>query len=144
MVAMLNQTTAAPRLLRLVDLLEDWERDAVEAHAAFTQGKALGPVTGLPQLDRELGGHLAQGFHVLHGGTGVGKTGLASQVAADCGCRCLFVTTEMSPLDLLRRTAARVTGVSLSRLTSGELPPDQSLSLARRAATDVPDLTFAD
>ncbi len=75
----------APQLARLADLLGDWEVFAAEAHEAYRTGAKRGPTTGLPSLDRELGGALAAGTHVLHAGPGAGKTALALQVAASCG-----------------------------------------------------------
>src|SRR5262245_30394171 len=57
-----------PRLLRLGDLLADLRADVEAAHLARVTGQARGPVTGLPPLDQELGGHLAPGVHIPHGG----------------------------------------------------------------------------
>jgi replicative DNA helicase len=62
-----------PRLFRLGALLTEWEADAQAAHLAYTTGTPRGPITSLPSLDRELGGALAPGVHVLHAGPGVGK-----------------------------------------------------------------------
>ena len=101
-------------------------------------------MTGLPKLDRELGGALTPGQHVLHAGPGAGKTALALQIAATCGVPALYVTCEMSPLELLRRVTARVTGVFLGRLRSGELTPAESLRLAQQAVAAAPDLVLAD
>src|SRR5918997_1542382 len=112
-----------PRLLRLGDLLSDLAADASAAHDAYTSGTPRGPVTGLRTLDRELGGALAAGTHVLHPEPGAGKTALALQVAATCGFPALFVSCEMSALELLRRHTARVTSTYLGRLKSGELGP---------------------
>src|SRR5712691_216295 len=57
-----------PRLLRLGALLTEWQADAEAAHLAYTTGTPRGPITSLPSLDRELGGALAPGVHVLHAG----------------------------------------------------------------------------
>jgi replicative DNA helicase len=135
---------AAPRLARLGDLLGGWEADAVAAFEARVKGVARGPVTGLTDLDQELGGALEAGLHVVHGGPGVGKTAFALQAAAVCGCPALYVTCEMRPLELLRRVTARVTGTYLGRLRSGELAPADSLTLARRAVAAAPLLAVAD
>jgi len=133
-----------PRLLPLPDLLREWQADAEAARAARLAGTPRGPVTGLATLDERLGGHLAPGLHVLHGEPGTGKTAFGLQVAATCGTPALFVTTEMSPLELFRRVTARVTGTYLGRLKSGELSPEASLELAKRAATACPMLAFVD
>jgi replicative DNA helicase len=133
-----------PRLARLGDLLGEWEADAVAAHRARLSGAPRGPVTGLPGLDLELGGALDAGVHVVHAGPGVGKTALCLQAAASCGCPSLYVTCEMTPLELLRRITARLTGTYLGRLKSGELAPADSLRLARQAVAAAPGVVLAD
>ena len=132
------------RLYPLCDLLEAWAADAQAAHEANLSGTPRGPITGLEKLDRNLGGHLAPGLHILHGEPGTGKTAFALQAAATCGQPALFVTTEMGPLELLRRVTARVTGTYLGRLKSGELTPAASLELATKAAAACPALAFFD
>jgi replicative DNA helicase len=107
-------------------------------------GTPRGPLSGFKALDRELGGALAPGVHIVHGQPGAGKTAFALQVAAHCGCPALYVTCEMSSLELLRRLTANLTGTFLGRLKSGELAPATSLALARQAAQSVPDLALAD
>lgn len=133
-----------PRLIRLGDLLRDWEQDAAEAHEAYATGKPRGAITGLAKVDRELGGAFAPGLHIVHGAPAAGKTAFVLQTAANCGMPCILVTAEMAPLELLRRIAARVTSTFLGRLKSGELSPEESVALAKRAAAAVPELRIAD
>jgi len=133
-----------PRLIRLASLLAEWQADAEAAHLAYTTGTPRGPITSLPSLDRELGGALAPGVHVLHAGPGVGKTAFALQVASLSPFPALYVSAEMGALELFRRVTARVTSTFLGRLRSGELDPQSSLALARRAAASAPLLTLAD
>lgn len=134
----------APRLFRLGDLLGEWESDARAAHDARVQGIARGPVTGFASIDRELGGALCAGLHIVHGQPGAGKTAFTLQIATSCGCPCLYVTCEMAPLELLRRHTARVTRTFLGRLKNGELSPTDSLQLARRACAEAPLLAMCD
>jgi replicative DNA helicase len=138
------ETPATPTLLRLGDLLTAWEADAEAAHEALRTNTPRGPVTGLPRLDQELGGALAPGVHILHGNTGTGKTAYGLQTASACGCPCLFITTEMSPLELLRRHTARVTSTYLGKFKSGELLPRTSLDLVQQAIKAAPNLVLAD
>ena len=133
-----------PQLCRLSDLLKDWQGEAEEAHQAYVERRPRGPVTGLAALDRDLGGALSPGLHIVHGQPGTGKTAFGLQVAAQCGAPALYVTCEMSALELLRRHTARVTGTFLGRLKSGELSPEKSLSLARQAALNAPQLALLD
>jgi replicative DNA helicase len=138
------ESALPPRLVRPGDLLGEWEADAQAAHEARRTGQARGPVTGLPRLDLELGGAFAPGLHVAHGQPGAGKTAFALQTATSSGTPALYVTAEMSPLELLRRHTARVTSTFLGRLKSGELTPDASLALARQAVAAAPGLMIAD
>ncbi len=133
-----------PRLFRLGDLLGDWECDARAAHEARVNGTPRGPITGFPSIDRELGGSLCAGLHIIHGQPGAGKTAFTLQIATSCGCPCLYVTCEMAPLELLRRHTARVTKTFLGRLKNGELAPSDSLQLARRACAEAPLLAMCD
>ncbi|HLZ73338.1 MAG TPA: DnaB-like helicase C-terminal domain-containing protein [Dehalococcoidia bacterium] len=139
-----SDPTNAPHLARLGDLLSEWEADALAAHQARVTQTPRGAVTGLPALDRELGGALSSGLHILHAGPGAGKTALALQAAASCGCPALYVSAEMARLELFRRHTARVTETYLGRLRSGELLPADSLALACRAAAAAPQLAIAD
>lgn len=133
-----------PTVSRLGDLLGDWQAFAERAHESYATGRPRGPVTGLPTLDRELGNLLEPGLHIAHGDPGTGKTAFALQVAATCGCPALFVSCEMSPLELFRRHTARVTETYLGKFKTGELEPSASLLLARRAAAAAPGLVLAD
>jgi replicative DNA helicase len=133
-----------PRLLRLRSLLDEWEADAVAAHLAHTTGTPRGPITSLKALDRELGGALAPGLHVVHASPGVGKTAFCLQVAASSPFPALYLTCEMAPLELFRRHTARVTSTFLGRLKSGEFDPAYSVGLAKKAAAAAPTLAFGD
>jgi replicative DNA helicase len=133
-----------PQLCRLGDLLGEWEREASAAYEAFTSGQARGPVSGFKALDREMGGCFSSGLHFVHGQPGTGKTAFGLQLAATCGTPALFLSCEMSPLELLRRHTARVTQTYLGKLKSGEMPPAQSLALVKRAALAAPHLALLD
>jgi replicative DNA helicase len=133
-----------PRLLRLRNLLEEWQADAEAAHLAHTTGTPRGPITNMKGLDRELGGALAPGLHVVHASPGVGKTAFCLQIAALSPFPALYETCEMSPLELFRRHTARVTSTYLGRLKSGEFEPACSLGLAQRAVAAAPSLAFGD
>ncbi len=135
---------AQPILMPLRALLEEWDKDAIELHALREDGKARGPVTGLAALDTEIGGALLPGVHIAHGVPGVGKTAFALQIAATCGCPCLYLTVEMPPLELLRRITARVTGTFLGKFKTGELPPAKSSELVRQAVAATPLLALLD
>ena len=133
-----------PRLMRFASLLADFEADARDAHDAHATGQPRGPITGLKAIDAALGSAFAPGIHILHGSPGAGKTAFALQVAASCGTPALFVSCEMSPLELLRRHTARCSGKYLGRLKSGEYTPEIARGFARQAIEAAPDLSLAD
>lgn len=134
----------APALMRLADLLAEWDSEAMALWDARQKGVARGPVTGLPKLDRELSGYLASGLHVLHGAPGVGKTAFCLQLAAGCGCPVLLVTCEMPPIELLRRITARVTGTFLGKFKTGEMAPTEASTLVREAVRELPHMALLD
>lgn len=138
-----RSATAAP-VMRLGDLIGALRDDAAAAYEARQSGQPRGPITRIPVLDDALGGALQAGVHVLHAGSGVGKTALALQISATCGFPALFVTCEMSPLELLRRHTARVTETYLGRLKSGEYEPSRVVRLAQEACQVAPDLALMD
>lgn len=119
--------TKAPIPYTLADLLTEFDIWADKLEESKRTGEPLGPVTGIGKLDDRLGGYLAPGLHVLTGNTGSGKTALAMQIACQCGFPAVYVSCEMSALELLRRITARVTGTPLSQIKS----PKFSLSSAR-------------
>lgn len=133
-----------PRLVRLGDLVTEYEADAIAAHEAFATGKPRGPITGIAPLDHELGNVLQPGPHVLHSNSGTGKTAFAWQVATSAKHPNLYVTCEMGPLELMRRLVARVTDTYLGRLKSGELPPSDAIALFKRAAAAAPHTHLLD
>jgi replicative DNA helicase len=140
-----SQTPAPkPQLSQLSHLLGAWEAEATAAHRAYTSGQPRGPISGFKLLDKEMGGCFLPGLHFVHGQPGTGKTAFGLQMAATCRTPAIFLSCEMAPLELLRRHTARVTETYLGRLKSGEMPPAQSMALARRAAAAAPQMAFID
>ncbi len=133
-----------PRLVRFADVLGAFRADAQAAFDARVNGVARGPGTGLRELDDVLGGVLQPGVHIVQGGSGVGKTAYALQVAATCGYPALFVSCEMHLVELLKRHTARATSTYLGRLKSGELAPDDAVRLAEQAVAAAPLLALVD
>ncbi len=118
-------------------------QEATAREAALT-GKAPGPVSGIAALDEEIGGFLARGLHVLLAAPGAGKTSLALQIGGECGCPCLYVTSEMPRVELLRRIIARTTGTYLGKLRGGKMSADDLEQHIRRAAKACPMLSLYD
>ena len=91
---------------------ERWER------------KGGGISTGFPDLDRRLGGGLAEGsLVILAGRPSMGKTALALQVAynvADQGHTALVCSQEMQDTQLIDRAVSFVGRVPLAALLTGE------------------------
>lgn len=139
-----SNSATAPKLFNLPGLRAAWTSDAEAAHAARVSGQPRGPLSGFPSLDQSMGGNFPRGVSFMHGVPGAGKTALALQIAAQCCCPALFVTCEMSPVELLRRHTARVTKTYLGRFKSGEIPLPASLALLEKSMDAAPGLHFVD
>lgn len=136
---------SVPQLYPLRDLIGGVVAQARDAHEARRTGKPRGPITGLKRLDEKINGALpVPGLIPVLGNTGSGKTALCGQIAASCGCPAVYATTEMSPRELLRRHAARVTGTYLNRFKSGEMPPEEVEKHMRRTAEELGHLSLLD
>jgi replicative DNA helicase len=72
--------------------------------------------TGIPRLDKKLGGGLRPGqLHSILGGTGSGKTALASQICDEAvkrGHRAIMFSMEVDPMDVYIRDVERLSGRS--------------------------------
>jgi replicative DNA helicase len=140
----MNKSSNLPPVFRFADLITDFVADAEAAAFARASGNPRGVVTCFENLDQALGGYLAQGIHVLQAAPGAGKTAFALQVAASCGFPALFVSVEMGLLELFRRTIARVTSTSLTKIKSGEISPQEARRLALITAEKIPKLALMD
>ena len=141
-----NQPPAddAPRIVRLRDLIADFEADVEAKHKAKEEGRKLGPSTGHSKLDSKLGEYLVPGLHLIQGAPGAGKSAFALQMGGHCGFPCLYISTEMPLIELLRRTIARETTTYLGKLKTGELGARESVRLATIASERCGDLAFVD
>jgi replicative DNA helicase len=111
---------------------------------ARASGRAPGPVTGFATLDEELGSFLTPGLHPLLAAPGAGKTAFTLQVAAQCGCPALYVTSEMRRIELLRRIMARVTSTFLGKLRGGQLSHEELQARLAATARACPQLALYD
>lgn len=78
--------------------------------------------TGLHLLDQLLGGGYIEGFHVLGGITGGGKTSLAVHIATHNaleGRAVLYATFEQSRLEMWARVASRLTSIPYTAIKRG-------------------------
>ncbi|MBX3623188.1 MAG: AAA family ATPase [Rhizobacter sp.] len=94
--------------------LAEIDRRADRSHSYYT--------TGLPELDKLLGGGYLEGLHLLGGITGGGKTSLALSIAmhnAHTGRPVLYGSYEQSRLELWARIANRVTSVPQRAMKAG-------------------------
>jgi replicative DNA helicase len=103
--------------------------------------KGLYVPTGLPTLDRYLGGGLRPGqLHVVLGGTGSGKTAFTSQLcdrASLAGKRALMFSMEVDPLDVYIRDVERVAGVSRWDLRSRVQAEREAAQMALMEAQNI-------
>jgi len=106
-------------------LIEDYQE---RARASLLNGGVVGLRTGLDHLDETINGLEAGKLYVLAAQPGAGKTSLCLQIAAtvaQSGVPALYVSLENDDLDLLRKTACRLSDVSYSAALKGKLSPQR-------------------
>ena len=133
-----------PRLMLLSDLVSEFVADTEAAQKALESGKPRGPVTGLSKLDETIGGFFANGLHIIQAAPGAGKSAFSLQTAANCQFPALYVTAEMSVLELFRRLISRETETYLGRLKTGELGGKEAMRLALETVKKLPDFAILD
>jgi replicative DNA helicase len=107
------------------DLLRE-VRDRAEK-AAISKG-VTGLETGITELDRLHGGRQKGHFIVMAGRPAMGKTAAALCEVLNMtgkGAKVLFVSLEMSAVELMQRALSVETGIELSNFRTGELDPEQ-------------------
>lgn len=102
-----------------------------------------GPVTPWKGVTEAWGGAIPQGLHTILGGPGAGKSAFALQLAAECQCPCLFVTCEMTPEELVRRIAARIHRIKVSKFKNGDISGPEVRVLVNEALCSCPELYIA-
>ncbi len=102
--------------------------------------RALGLTTGLAELDALLSGLRAGQVIVIAARPAMGKTTLATEIAARVAARLapgtervLFFSLEMPRAELADRLLARASGVDLARIRSAQLGADDLDALTRAA-----------
>jgi len=132
------------RPLFLADLCDDLMASCNAAAEARRTGIIRGPMTGLRQVDKVLGGSLAPGIHLIQAAPGAGKTALKLQIATDCGFPVVYVTAEMPPIELMRRIVSRHTCTYLGKLKDGEVDGEAAGRLGTTVVAKVPYLVILD
>lgn len=142
----LKPTRNTPTPYRLGDLLGEFDAYAEKLDKARETGIPFGPTSGIDAIDRQLCGSYSPGLHVVMGNTGSGKTAFCLQTACNCGCPALYVSCEMSALELLRRIAARVNEIPLEKFKDPKfaLAGKMLKVYARKAVESAPQLVIAD
>lgn len=131
----------SPRLGSLEQFRGDCRSRIKSRYLACKDGRALGPLVGIsPEFGQEFGGYFDEGLTVLHAEPGSGKSALASQIAVECGCPCLYVSFEMGREVLINRHLARENDEYLGKFRSGEMSSKRWDSLFERAFEDNPNL----
>jgi replicative DNA helicase len=127
----------------LGDLLQPLIADNDAAIAAMQTGQPRGPQTGIPALDKGLGGFLAPGLHILQASPGAGKTTMALQIASDCQHPALYISAEMPTLESFKRLIARQTSTFLGNL-NGQIASRNLEDLAHLTIGKLPHLAIMD
>jgi len=141
----MNDQAKLPQTYRPSQLIDEGEALARRAWEARSQGIVHGPaVSAFPTLAKEICGSIPVGLTVLLGSPGSGKSALAGQIADHSGVPTLIATFEMSPLELLRRSASRINDVYTSKYRDGSLTPDEWRRQITKAAIELGHLAYLD
>jgi replicative DNA helicase len=102
--------------------------------AAANAGESLSVTTGFPSVDEILGnGMVKEGLYIVAARPGVGKTsfGLTAADLASKKHRVLFVSLEMSEVQIMARRYANISGCGITRLLYGTLQEGDGDKLAK-------------
>lgn len=132
-----------PAAYSLEAITEIVAAEAARLYARRLAGIPLGPVTPFPKLTELWGGYIPNGLHMILGSAGDGKTALALQIAAGCGCPCLYISCEMTIAELLRRITARETTTYLNKFKDGTYSEAATRSMVATSIASSPNLFIA-
>lgn len=115
----------------------------VPTETAFAQPQALGIPTGIPSLDRMIGGLRRKAKTTIAGEKGGGKTALALQLAlnaAIAGIGVVMFSTELTLEELMRRAVCSISGIGRDRMKDRRLSPSdvESLMVASERIKNLP------
>jgi replicative DNA helicase len=102
---------------------EQWTEHLLEYLGQARQGGLAGASTGLRDLDRMTLG-LSSGLYLLAASTGTGKTAIAGQIAlhvAEHHGPVVFVSMELTDVDLAVRLVSVITNIRKEQLVTGNL-----------------------
>ena len=92
-----------------------------DVEKSHTSQIPMGLSTGLIELDKMIGGLMKTELVVIAGRPGMGKTSLVIKFATSCFRPVLFFSIEMSKHKLIRRIAAPIAQVNISKIRNGTM-----------------------
>ena len=118
----------------------------IRAHAAANSPRGFAGIpTGLPQLDKTLGG-LQAGLHILGAEPGAGKTALALNIARHAAAQhqipVVYVSFDEIPERLALKVLAARTGLVMSQMAGGGVLPEKVAAAITEHAAELQCLTF--
>ncbi|WP_439629016.1 replicative DNA helicase [Gemmata sp.] len=134
---------------------KDLVREAQERIDSRGDGEPAGILTGFEDIDRITGGLKPGQMIVIGARPAVGKSALATAIAAnaaEAGHPVLFASLEMSSAEVMERVLASRARIPLRAIQDAKLTPDQSQKVSKAGAEfaampfglcDTPNLTAA-
>lgn len=118
--------------------------DALVDRLEAGEPAAVGLDTGLPSLDALVGGLMPGGNYVIGAPPSVGKTALAGQVALHASMirkrGVLYISLEMTAVELRKRALGMLSGVSVSRQNKPQELSARAINNLRDAAAQLRDV----
>lgn len=118
-----------------------YQKEVERTIASLQSGKPLALSWGFPTLDKLTGG-LRPGLFCAHGEPGSGKSLFALQVASRSPA--IYVSAEMSALELLRRLVAHVTQTDKQQVMSGYETEQNEMRKLQQTLAIAKDLQLVD
>lgn len=91
--------------------------------------RSRGVESGFVELDRLTLGFRPGDFYIVGGRPSVGKTSLCLDLIVNMRLSTVFFSIEMSAVELTNRLLASISGVSLHKIRSGQIPVSQRASV---------------
>ena len=137
------ENESRPHVFNVQDMAKQAHRYATDQWDMVRDGKRLKLLWGFDRLDGMTDG-VPKGIITIHGAPGAGKTSFALAAARAVAAPVIYVTTEMSPLELWHRLIAMSTGTPMRELKGATLSIEEIDALSERTLQSCSHINIID